>query len=116
MPVGGYYPYYIAASYGTKRDVDPNLFSGFEHALDVSLPVALGAYFTTNATQRTALGNVAKQLLITHDQSIAYWTKEGDDTIALGRSRYRTDPPWKFGWQYKNSNAIGWALDGKGTY
>ncbi len=111
MTDGRWYPYYIAASFGPKRDTDPNPYDGFEHSLDVGVAVALGAYFSTDAAQKATLSNAVKELLLTHDESIAYWTRN-----STGRSKYRTNPPRKYLWQYKNANVVGWALDGKGTY
>jgi hypothetical protein len=116
MSVGRYYPYYIAYSFGAKGDADPDPANGFEHSLDVSSVVALGAYFTSDLTQRASLQNIAKQLLLTHDESIAYWTRNSDATRLAGRAVYRTVPPRKFLWQYKNAPVIGWALGGRSMW
>ncbi len=51
-------------------------------------------------------------LMHTHDESIAEWTRDSPDTRAAGRSKFRTTPPRKYLWQYKNAGVIGWALDG----
>ena len=116
MSVGRAYPYYIAYSYGTKGDADPDPANGFEHALDVSSVTALGAYFTSDMAQRTALQNMTRELLLTHDESIAFWTRNSDATRAAGRAVYRTVPPRKFLWQYKNAPVIGWALGGRSMW
>ncbi|MDD2770555.1 MAG: hypothetical protein PHT19_17705, partial [Methylococcus sp.] len=117
MSVGRYYPYYIAYSFGTPGDADGfNPWNGFEHAIDVAIPVSLGAYFSTDASQKATLSNLAKELLLTHDESIAYWTRDGADTQAAGRSKYRVSPPRKWLWQYKNAAVIGSALDGPSTW
>ena len=108
MNVGDLYPYYIGASFGPKHDADgDNPFNGFEHAIDVAVPVALGAAFTTDPTQRATFVSTAKGLMHTHDESIAEWTRESP-----GRSKFRTSPPRKYLWQYKNAGVIGWGLDG----
>ena len=113
MNVGDLYPYYIGASFGPKHDADgDNPFNGFEHAIDVAVPVALGARYTTDAAQKTTFTNTVKGLMKTHDESIAEWTRDGPDTRAAGRSKYRTEPPRKYLWQYKNAGLIGWGLDG----
>ena len=48
----------------------------------------------------------------THDESIAEWTRDSPDTRTAGRSKFRTTPPRKYLWQYKNAGVIGWGLDG----
>jgi hypothetical protein len=111
MSVGRWFPYYIGYSYGQKGDPEDNPYDGFEHALDVAVPIALGAYFSTDAAQKTTFSNAAKELLLTHGESIDYWTRD-----SVGRSKYRTNPPRKYLWQYKNANLVGWSLDGKGTW
>jgi hypothetical protein len=50
-----------------------------------------------------------------YNESIAEWTRGGADTRAAGRSKYRTEPPRKYLWQYKNARLIGWGLDGPPT-
>jgi hypothetical protein len=111
MQVGGYYPFYIAASFGTPTDVGGTPYDGFEHSLDAAVPVALGAYFTTDPTQKAALTTVAKGLLTTHEGSIADWTRN-----TVGRTVFRVTPARKYSWQYKNAGSAAWALDGPPTY
>ncbi len=114
MHANDYYPFYIAASFGAPDDVDTTSIdptNGFEHSLDVAVPVALGAFFTTNSTQKAALTTVAKGLLTTHGESIDYWTRN-----STGRTKYRISPARKFNWQYKNAGSVGWALDGPPHY
>ena len=92
-----------------------NPFNGFEHAIDVAVPVALGAYFTTDPAQRATFAGTVTGLMRTHDESIASWTRDGPDTRAAGRSKFRAAPPRKYLWQYKNEGVIGWGLDGPPT-
>jgi len=113
MNVGDLYPYYIGASFGPKHDADgDDPFNGFEHSIDVAVPVALGAFFTTDADRRATFASTAKGLMHTHDESIAEWTRDSPETRAAGRSKFRTTPPRKYLWQYKNAGVIGWGLDG----
>ncbi|WKZ28633.1 MAG: hypothetical protein QY323_03780 [Patescibacteria group bacterium] len=116
MSDGRWYPYYIARSFGTPGDTDPNPSDGFEHALDVSSVIALGAYLTQDMAQRANLQAMARELLLTHDESIAYWTRDNQATRDAGRAIYRTTPPRKFLWQYKNAPVIGWALGGRSIW
>lgn len=118
MAVGSSYSFYIAASFGAKRDdsgkdEEEVLEDGFEHGLDAAIPVALGAYFSTDPTQKAKLTEVAKKLLTTHADSVRSWTRESQATKDAGRTRFRTEPTRKYFWQYKNSGVIGWALDGR---
>lgn len=100
-------PYYIAQSYGVKKDLDgENPWNAIEHALDVALPVALGAYFTTDLKQQSELIDITRKLLHTHHYSIQYWTRYTE-----GRPVYRLAPPRKYQWQYKNVGAVSWILD-----
>lgn len=104
-------PYYIASSYGEKRDIDgENPWSSVEHALDVAQPIALGAYFSTNSNQRAAFVEATQALLKTHDYRIRYWTRD-----FANRPLYRLAPPRKFNWQYKNTGSTSWVLEKIGT-
>ena len=76
------------------------------------MPVALGAFFTTDAASGPRSRTPSSKLMHTHDESIADWTRDGSDTRAAGRSKFRTEPPRKYLWQYKNAAACGWGLDG----
>ncbi len=106
MPVGGYYPFYIASSFGEKQDLDGfNPYNGFEHAIDVATVVALGAYFAEDPIIQAEFVGIAKALLETHGHSIDNWTRE-----TLGRAKYRLAPPRKYNWQYKHAGVLGWAL------
>jgi hypothetical protein len=116
MQVGDYYPFYIAASFGTPTDVGGTPYDGFEHSLDAAVPVALGAFFSTDPTQKAALTTVAKGLLTTHEGSIADWTRDGSATQAAGRTKFRVTPARKYSWQYKNAGSAAWALDGPPHY
>lgn len=120
MNVGSTYPFYIGASFGPKRDdsgkdEEEFLEDGFEHTLDVAVPVALGAYFSADPARKAALTEAAKKLLLTHEDAIRFFTRENQDTKNAGRTRYRVEPTRKYFWQYKNAGVIGWALDGRPT-
>jgi hypothetical protein len=80
------------------------------------VPVALGAFFSTDPTQKAALTTVAKGLLTTHEGSIADWTRDGSATQAAGRTKFRVTPARKYSWQYKNAGSAAWALDGPPHY
>jgi len=100
-------PYYIAQSYGEKRDLDGGEgWSSVEHAIDVALPIALGAYFSTDAVQQAVFLETTRDLLKTHDYRIRYWTRDYS-----GRPLFRLAPPRKYSWQYKNVGTISWVLD-----
>jgi hypothetical protein len=104
MPVGYYYPFYIANSFGPPSDADDdNPFNGFEHCADVATTIALGTHFA-NGAQKANLAFYARELLKTHDLSVLYWTRETPDTIAAGRSKYRLSPSRKPSWQQRGGS------------
>ncbi|HEX6667753.1 MAG TPA: hypothetical protein VF081_14300 [Solirubrobacterales bacterium] len=118
MAVGSTYSFYIGASFGPKRDdsgkdEEEVLEDGFEHPLDVAVPIALGAYFSTDPARKAELTEAAKKLLLTHGDAILALTRESQATKDAGRTRYRVEPTRKYFWQYKNAGVIGWALDGR---
>ena len=106
-------PYYIAYSYGPVG-VDPNDYdpwSDYEHAIDVAYAIALGAYFAGDGAQVGELTTAVQELLKTHAYDLSEWTRR-DGWPENGRPLYRVNPPRKYGWWYKNTGAIGWALGG----
>ena len=110
LPEGRLMPYYIARSFGAHEDVsndDPFTLSdnGLAHALDVSVITALGAYYTTDDTQRQAFLAVTHDLLETQRVQIHHWTRDLES-----RPAYRLAPPRKYNWQYKNLGIIAWIL------
>ena len=100
------FPFYIAQSYGEKKDLDFDPYSSIEHSLDVALPIALGAYFTTDLDQQMALLDTVRDLIKTHDFLIQYWTRDYP-----GRPVFRLAPPRKYSWQYKNVGVLSWVLN-----
>lgn len=107
--------YYIAAAFGDPKGIDSDPWSDLEHAIDTAYVTALGAYFSQDATQKSALVEATKNLLATHSYVLDYWTRPGE-WPQNGRPLYRVAPPRKYSWWYKNSGAIGWALFGAPSF
>lgn len=120
-------PFYGGASTGTPRDLDGWPERQIEHAIDVAHVIAMGAVFTTDATQRAAFLAKVRNLLLAHEYNIGNWTRD-----TAGRPRFRlsncaVDPAVnytipeltalectyrKYQWYYHNTGGVEWALGG----
>lgn len=117
MSIGNYYPHYIGRSFGTPGDADDfNPFVGFEHCIDVAIPIALGAYFVEDPARKAQFTFFAKELMETHNESIDYWTRFTQGARDAGASGYRASPPRRYQWHYKNAGGIGWSIEGPNAW
>lgn len=99
-------PFYGGASVGPVADLDPNPWAGIEHAIDVAWVTALGAMFETNDTSKQELLAATRDLVLAHEWTLAYWTRD-----TAGRPKYRVSPQRKYAWWNKNApRGIAWVL------
>lgn len=109
LPSPWYYPCYMV-----RFDGDPDAASGgdfveAEHAPDVAVMIAWGAYFTDllGHPADPSLAQRSRDLYRTHSAGIKSWTRSGVP-------HYRVTPPRKWGWQYRVTGSLSWILEGSG--
>jgi len=80
-----------------------------EHALEVGASLAWAYYFSSLLGPiDNTLSAAANQLYLTYDYGVNYWTRPAAPPAGL--TAYRLSPWRKYGWNYRPSGSLAWAL------